>query len=112
MTNNRDKGKRGERMVATLLRDIFPDVRRNAGTQSQSGGVDLENTGCLDVEVKYGKAYKSKKIRAIIDQVEKEGKKENWKVAFVIPEREKGYVIIPQDDFIEMLSIMKKEKIV
>jgi len=109
MTNNRNKGKVGERKLATLIRPIFPNVARNQEKQAADGGVDLVNTSPFDFEIKYGKSYKSKMIRDVIDQVESEGKKENYKVAVIFPEREKGYAIIPLDDFIKLLKVMKKE---
>lgn len=112
MTNNRQKGKRIERKLATILRPMFPNVRRNAGIQAQSGGVDLEETGCFDFEVKGGHAYKSKMIRDVLEQTKSEGKAGNYKVAVMFPDREEPYVMIPLDDFMEMLQVMKKEEII
>ena len=103
MSNNRQAGKRWERWFATRLRPIFPDIRRNAGTQSQSGGVDLENTGEFSFEVKGGEKYKVKTIRKMIDQVEREGNLRSFKVVLVKPAKEKAYVIIPFADFFKML---------
>lgn len=49
----REKGKRGEREAAELLRPVFPDARRrvvnHAGAED---GRDLENTGAFAVQVK------------------------------------------------------------
>ena len=112
MTNNRNKGKVGERKLATLLRPIFPDVARNQEKQAADGGVDLVNTSPFDFEIKYGKSYKSRMIRDVIDQVESEGKKDNYKVAVIFPDREKGYAVMPIADFIQLLQVMKKEGIV
>lgn len=80
--------------------------------QSRSGGVDLENTEPFDIEVKYGKAYVSKMIRSLIDQVEAEGRPENYKMVVVKPDREKAYVIIPLEDVIEFLAICKVEGVI
>lgn len=113
MPNNRRKGKVFERwFVNNGLKNIFPEVRRNAGTQSQSGGIDLENTGIFNFEIKAGKSYKSKLIRGFIDQVQCEGKKENWCTVLVKPDHEEPYAIIPYEDFLEMLQVMKTEGIV
>ena len=112
MTNNRQKGKRIERWFATELRRIFPKIRRNAGIQAQSGGVDLEETGVFDFEVKGGKAYNNKMIRKFIDQVQSEGKGTNYKVVLVKPDREEPYAIIPFEDFFEILYAMKAEGII
>lgn len=111
MPNNRSKGKRIERYFATALRPIFPDVRRNAGEQAQSGGRDLENTGILSIEVKGGKQYKSKMIRMVLDQAQQEAGKGMWAVALIKPDREDAYAMMPFDDFLEMLEAMKKEGI-
>ena len=112
MPNNRKKGKVIERWFATALRPIFPDVRRNAGEQAQSGGRDLENTGILSIEVKGGKQYKSKMVRSVLDQAQQEAGKNMWAVALMKPDREDPYAMMPFDDFMEMLAVMKKEGIV
>lgn len=108
---NRAKGKRGERAFVTLLRPIFPDIRRNAGEQAQAGGRDLENTPGFAFEVKMGKAYKSKMIRNVIDQAMSEAGND-WAVALVAPDREDKYAIIPMDDFLGILEVMKAEGII
>ena len=105
MTNNREKGKRYERKLATLLRPIFPLVARNSEHQAIDGGVDLVNTGLFDFEVKGGKQYKSKMMRDIIDQVTGEGKKGNYKVAVIFPDREDPYAVIPLEDFIKLIKV-------
>lgn len=110
--NSRQKGKRIERYFSTALKAIFPEIRRNAGVQSQSGGVDLENTGCFDIEVKGGKQCNISKVKGWIDQIEREGKKDNYKLVLVKPDREKEYVILPFVDFLEILSSMKREGII
>lgn len=102
-TNNRQKGKRGERYFASRLREVFPNIRRNAGTQSQSGGVDLENTSRFDFEVKTGKSWKIKKVRQALDQVNQEGKKLNYKIVLVKPDREDPYAIMPFCDLKDIL---------
>lgn len=112
MVNSRQKGKRIERFFATKLKPIFPNIRRNAGIQAQSGGVDLEETGCFDFEVKGGKAYNNKMIRNMINQVEVEGRDDNLKAVLVKPEREEPYVILPFNDFLEMLNMLHSEGII
>ena len=110
--NSRQKGKRIERFFANKLKHIFPDIRRNAGIQAQSGGVDLEKTGCFNFEVKGGKYARSKKIRDWLDQVKGEGEKENLDCILVKPEREECFVVMPFDDFLEWLERDKKEGII
>ena len=109
MTNNRRKGKRIERWFANELKAVFEAVRRNAGTQSQSGGVDLENTGCFNMEIKGGKSYCYKGIRDMLDQIREEGNPENFDCVLVKPHYEEPYALMPFDDFLAILNLMKKE---
>jgi len=105
--NNRQTGKRWERWFSTKLRDIFPLVQRNANEQSQLGGLDLKNTHPFGFEIKGGKAYRSKMIRKILDQVElgveKEGSLE-YAVALIKPLREEPYIIMTFKDFKKLIS--------
>lgn len=110
--NVREKGKRIERHFANELREFFPSVERNGLQQSASGGVDLVNTGMFNVEVKGGKAYKSKMIRKMLDQVSEEGDRTKLDLCLVKPEREEAYAVIPFDDFKELLRILSTEKII
>ena len=100
---NRDKGKRVERWWATELREFWPNIRRNAGIQSQSGGRDLEETGNFAWEIKGGKMYVSKMIRNIINQAKSESGEGQLTIAGVKPEREDPYIIMPFEDFKIML---------
>lgn len=112
MPNNRQKGKRIERSFCSAVRHIFPNIRRNANGQSQMGGVDVLETSNFDFEIKGGKAYQSSMIRKILDQVKAEGSDSNFKVAYVHPDREEPYFIIPAEDFIEMMELMLNEGII
>jgi len=110
--NSREKGKRGERYFKQRLINIFPNIRRNANEQSQMGGVDLLECEPFDFEVKIGEICKSRKIRLWIDQVESEGNPSNFKTVLVKPDDEKPYAIIPLDDFLNILELMKNEGII
>lgn len=113
MANTRKKGKVGEGwFVNNGLKEIWPECRRNAGSQAQSGGVDIENTNPFNVEIKYGRSYKSKMLRKVIDQAESQGRKQNFTLCLIKPDREKPYAVIPWEDFKEILSMMKAEKII
>lgn len=111
MTNQRAKGARGERFFANKLKEFFPNITRNYKEQAAGGGTDLDNTPGFSFEVKFGKAYSSKMIRNIIDQVQSEGKKDTLKVALVKPDREKEYAIIPFKDFLKLLKEYFSRKI-
>ena len=109
---SRSKGKRFENEIANELKEIFPDCHRNWIGQSAQGGVDLANTSCFDVEIKGGKQTNIAKIRKWLDQVEEEGQENNFKVVIARPIREEKYVVMPWDDWLEMLSAMKAEGII
>ena len=104
MPNNRDKGKVGERWLAGILRPLFPDVQRNAGTQAREGGADLINTGKFAFEMKYGKSYVSRMNRNLLDQAIKEAKEGEVPVVVVKPHREKPFVMMQLDDFIHLIK--------
>lgn len=85
MTNARQKGKRIERWFANKMENIFPNIRRNAGTQAQSGGVDLEQTPGYNFECKGGKKYTLESVQDAINQVKKEGKDGYFDIVLVKP---------------------------
>lgn len=49
----RDKGKRGERLVVAALRGLYPDAARDLNDVYAKNGIDLINTGNLAVQVKH-----------------------------------------------------------
>ena len=94
MTNNRQKGKRGERLWKNELKELWPTIRRNANGQSQMGGTDLLETGIFAWEIKYGKSYKSKMIRDVIEQAKGETKGGEITMIGISPDREESYVVM------------------
>lgn len=63
----RDKGKRGERLVAAALRILFPKAARDLNDVYAKKGIDLINTGALAVQVKhYAKHVPLSKFAEII----------------------------------------------
>lgn len=57
---SRNKGHSFEREIASLLRPIFPEVRRHLEYQaSEARGVDLDATGPFRIQCKRGKRYAS-----------------------------------------------------
>ncbi len=110
MINSRQKGKRLERYFAGKLRPIFPEIQRNANGQSQEGGIDLRNTDPFNFEVKGGKYAKIKKIREWLEQVATEGKRSNYDVLLIKPEREEPYVVMPYDAFHDLIEGMYQTK--
>ena len=108
----RDKGKRFERKASQLLKPIFPQVQRNAGTQSREGGCDLVHTDPFNFEVKSGKSIVSVMIQKFLDQVQKEGQENNYNCVIAFPDRKTPYALLPLDDFIEILNIMREERLI
>ena len=51
--SQRDKGKRGERLVVDALRPVFPDAARDLNDVYAKRGIDLIHTGKLAVQVKH-----------------------------------------------------------
>ena len=114
MTNSRRKGKRGEIKAVHMLSDIFPDIHRNwlAQTAKEHNGADLAGCKPLNIEVKYGKVAKIKKIRSWLDQVALEGEKTNWDVVLALPEREEPYIVMPFADWKEIIALLKREGLI
>jgi hypothetical protein len=110
---SRRKGKHWELwFINNGLKEIFENIERNPYIQEKQGGVDLENTSCFNFECKGGKSYKIVKVRRMLNQVEQEGKKENFNCVLVKPAHEKAFVILSFSDFLEILTLMKTERII
>ncbi len=105
MINSRQKGKRVERSMAFLLRNVFPDVSRNANEQSQMGGVDLKGTQPFAFEVKGGKMAQIVKIRNWLNQAKSQTTAEYPKpIVLVRPDRQESYAIMDMDVLLSLLS--------
>jgi hypothetical protein len=110
--SQRSKGQRKEREVINELKQFYPNAHRNWLVQNAVGGSDIASAGCFNWEVKGGKQANIKKVRGWLDQVRAEGVKENWDVVVGNPDREDKYAIIPWDDFMEILEVMRGEGII
>jgi len=102
--SSRSKGKHWELFFVNKLKAVFPDVQRNWNGQTDHGGKDLLHTGPFCCEVKGGKMYKLKSIRDILDQCHAEAEDHEWELSLVKPSREDPYILMPFDDFLEMLE--------
>lgn len=109
--SSRNKGKYWERFFVKKLRSIFPDCQRNWNGQTDHGGKDLLHTGRFAVEVKGGKSYKYAGIRKILDQCSEQAAPEDWELSLVKPTYEDPYVLMPFSNFLEILELMKGEKL-
>lgn len=104
MVNSRQKGKRIERFfLDTYLKELWPDAKTNRADQAADGGVDIVGVP-FDCEIKGGKAYKSKMIQKIIEQINAEGSDNRIKIAFIKPDREDEYVLIPKNTIKAIMS--------
>jgi len=106
----RQKGQRGEREACKLLQDIYPGCRRRLEFQSAvaDAGIDIDNTGFLDIQVKIGKQV-PKKVYDFINQIKpRDGQ---YKVVMMKRDNEKWLVILELNDLIELLNILKVEEI-
>jgi len=112
MTNNRQKGKRGERYFANRLKDIFPNIKRNLFAQARDGGVDLINSSPFNFEVKTGKQCRIKKTRGWLEQIKSEGVATSWDAILVKPSHEESFVLMPFEDFKEILWLLKRERLI
>ena len=111
MVNSKKKGSRGELYFVNILKTIFPKIHRNWHQQcfSKSNGCDLvDETGIFNWESKIGKQLPEWNEK-VLKQVQEEGKKENWNVVLCKKDRCKPYVMIPFEDFLDILESMKYE---
>ena len=109
---NRSKGSAYEREIIDSLQAIWPEAHRNWGEQWARGGTDVVGCSGFDIEIKGGKQANIAKTRKWLDQVNAEGKKENFKVVIARPLREERFVLMPFNDWLEMVEIMKAEGII
>lgn len=106
---SRDKGARGEREVADLLRPIYPEVRRRvAGEESQlvDQGRDIAGTPGLCVQVNLSKAPRiEKKVKEAIAAADSEIE---YAVAFTrrcaLGQSEPWLVTMTAADFVHLLG--------
>lgn len=102
------KGSRIERFFSNDLKEFWPDNQRNL-EQVRRGGFDLDNTPPFNVEIKGGKAYTWKGVRGILDQMESAKGNGRYDIAIVNPHYEEPYVLMPYEDFKEMLREWLKQ---
>jgi hypothetical protein len=74
------------------------------------GGDLIDETCIFNFESKGGKQLPEWNEK-VLAQVQAEGKEENWNVVLCKKDRCKPYVIIPFDDFLEILESMASEGI-
>ena len=106
---NRRKGNGYERELAQRLRRIWPAVAtsRQESRSRDAAGVDLVNTGCLNIQAKAWKAAPS------YHQILKDMPDEPGQINVICHKRPRkgSVVVLAAEDFWEMVETMKVEGI-
>lgn len=99
---SRTKGHGFERLVAKLLRPIFPNARRQLEYHiNDAQGIDLQYTGIYKIQCKrYKKGVNVSKITEVCIQDE-------FEVPVLVSQADRGciYATIPLDEFIRLVQI-------
>jgi len=103
--SSRTKGHNFERWVAKELREIFPGARRGLQYQDGTGCADIVNAGPWHWECKIGK---KPGVRAALKQAENDCSKGMIPVAVIKDDRLEPFVVLPFDDFWEMIWQLKQ----
>lgn len=104
----RQKGQRGEREACKLLADLYPGCKRHLEFQKQEAdmGIDIDNTGFVDIQVKIGKQV-PKKIYDFINQIK--SRDGQYKVVMMKRDNERWLALMELEDLKELLNILKVE---
>jgi len=105
----REKGKRGEREVAALLREIFPTAKRGWQSRNGSDAPDVDGTPFW-IEVKRHKRAKMRPaIRQAIQDVAIAGDKRP-PVAFTRSDGEDWFVAMRGEDWLDLVEEWKERR--
>ncbi len=98
----RSKGHTFERLIAVMLRGIYPAARRHFESQKEeANGVDLVNTGYYRLQCKRGRKYAN--LRAI-KEVQADEAMGEIPVLVTQGDRERILVAIPFEEFLRLIS--------
>ncbi len=104
---SREKGARGERAVASILKRCFPDVRR--GRQYDSAReCDVEGTP-FRLEVKLRKTMPYRLVEEALEQAKKDGiKHKDKRIPMAVMRRDRGPMIAAfyLEDFVRIVETM------
>lgn len=105
--SQRDKGARFEREVATLLRFLDPEAKRNI-TECQGFGKDVTTSLPVSIQCKNLKRW-STTPNEIYDQAERAAKVNDIPVGMVrITNAKKDLAILSLEDFLRLLELYVK----
>jgi len=97
----RTKGHNFERWIAKKLREIFPGARRGLQYQDGKKCADVVDAGPWHWECKVGK---KPGVRTALKQAEIDCSKGMIPVAVIKDDRAEPFVVLPFDDFLEMVG--------
>jgi len=100
--SQREKGKRGERRVATGYRDAMPGADVKRGWQARTGkdAPDVDAGGIFWVESKFGKQPSP---RAALLQAEADAAKGAIPVAHIKDDGKPAFVVLSESDWLDMV---------
>jgi hypothetical protein len=105
--HSRTKGHAFERYIAGRLRHIFPNARRRLEYHSDvaADGVDLDETGDINFQIKKLKKYVS------INTIKEIKRTSGINVLVTQADREPAMAVLKLDDFIKLIELIyiKKE---
>lgn len=97
--NSKDKGKRGERYVAKLLREYGYDAKRGVQYQGSPNSPDVTGLPKVHIEVKFTEKLN---IWNALEQSKRDSGENEIPVVMFKRNRTQVYVALPFDEFMEM----------
>ena len=105
--NSKDKGKRGERYVAKLLREYGYDAKRGVQYQGSPNSPDVTGLPKVHIEVKFTEKLN---IWNALEQSKRDSGDDEIPVVMFKRNRTQVYVAMPFDEFVEMYKAWEREQ--
>ena len=99
--SQRSKGQRGELKAAAALRPLFPDVERDLNDFHGDRGIDLLNTGNLDIQVKH---YKNHVPINKINEIRSKGSRIPVLISWPTNRSDAPMVVLSLADYVRILE--------
>jgi len=105
---SRTKGHSFERLIANILKVVYPDCRRHLEYQgAEANGVDLVNTGPYKIQCKRGRKYARPDA---IEEVTADELMGEVPVLITQGDRKPPLVVLPLAEFTRMLVTLKARR--
>lgn len=104
--NSREKGKRGERLVAKKLKEFGYDARRGQQFAGINGDADVVGLPRVHVEVKFTERLN---IWKALDQSKRDAREDEMPTVFFKKNKSDVYVAMPLEEFMEMYQAWERE---